>query len=474
MLLPRLLLAPVLLASAAVAADRAADPRPNIIVILADDLGWGDLGCYGQAFTRTPNLDRMAAEGMRFTQFYAGSAICGPSRCVLMTGLHTGHARIRGNQHSNLLPEDETVAKLLRRAGYATGLIGKWGLGENSSLTGLPSRQGFDYFFGYRTHQEAHNHFPPYLWRNDERVPLPNPVDPAHQGYTDHPVVFAEDRFLDEALRFLDDHRAQPFFLYFASALPHANNERFWATGDGMEVPDYGAYATQPWPDPNKGLAAMITRLDRDVGRLLAHLRELGLADNTLVLFASDNGPHHEGGQDMAILDSNGRWRGIKRDLTEGGLRVPGIAWWPGQIAPGQVSDQVGGFQDLLPTAAELARVKPIAPTDGLSLVPALRGQAQAPRPVMYWEITIWGSNQAVLLDGRWKAIRMSFRHAPLVLYDLANDPDETVDMAAQHPDLIARAETAMKAEHVDAADAPLVDAGPKPPADPTKRPPWN
>src|SRR5262245_10917967 len=298
---------------------------------------------------------------MRFRHFYAGSTVCAPSRCALMTGLHTGHCYIRGNAKTNLRPEDVTVAEVLKGAGYRTGLVGKWGLGHEGSA-GIPTRQGFDQFFGYLDQTHAHNYYPTFLLRNEERVRLPNVVPnegPVGQGVATQRAAYSPDLMAEEALAFLGRTGDQPFFLYFAPTLPHANNE---AGQKGMEVPDYGEYQNRAWPEPQKGLAAMISRLDRDVGRLLQRLKERGLAERTLVLFSSDNGPHREGGNNPDFFRSNGGLRGIKRDLYEGGIRVPLIARWPGKLPAGQVSDHVGSFADLLPTAAELAGVKLTGP----------------------------------------------------------------------------------------------------------------
>ncbi len=322
------------------AASHAASRRaPNLVLIVADDLGYGDLGCYGQRNIATPRPDRLAAEGMRFTRFYAGSTVCAPSRSVLMQGLHTGHCRVRGNAGRNnpmaqcLREEDLTLAEVVRGAGYATGLFGKWGLGDSPSAEpGLPRRQGFDAFFGYLNQQHAHNFFPTFLWRNEARVALPNEVpaeDRTGAGVATRRVAYSADLVTDEALAWIRQQRTNRFLLVFTPTLPHANNE---AGARGMEIPELGDYRDRPWPDPVKGHAAMVTRLDRDVGRLVDLLRELGLEKSTVVLFTSDNGPHREGGYQPEINDSNGPLRGIKRDLYEGGIRVPMIAWGPGRV----------------------------------------------------------------------------------------------------------------------------------------------
>lgn len=412
--------------------------KPNIIYILADDLGYGDLGCYGQERIRTPRIDSLAAGGMRFTDHYAGSTVCAPSRCTLMTGLHTGHCRIRGNARLPLEPSDVTVAEVLKRAGYTAGLIGKWGLGEEGS-TGVPNRKGFDYFFGYLNQRHAHNYYPEYLYRNEERVRLDNKVPKADEvgaGVAEEKIEYSHDLFAAEALRFVETNRQKPFFLYMALTIPHANNE---AGHQGMEVPSYAPYDNEDWPDAQKGHAAMITRMDRDIGRIVDKLEELGLDEDTLVLFSSDNGPHREGGADPKFFDSNGPLRGIKRDLYEGGIRVPMIARWPGVIAPGTTSSHVSAFWDVLPTLADVAGVRPPEDLDGISFLPALRGQeaAQAEHDYLYWEFHERGSKQAARL-GDWKGVRF-IRDDRFELYDLAKDRGETADLADTNTDVVAR-----------------------------------
>jgi arylsulfatase A-like enzyme len=416
-----------------------APPRPNIIFILADDLGYGDLGCYGQQTIQTPNLDRMAAEGMIFTDHYAGSTVCAPSRCCLMTGLHTGHAWIRGNDRLPLRPADVTVAELLKQAGYTTGIVGKWGLGEPDT-TGVPNQQGFDHWFGYLNQRHAHNYYPDYLWRNDRKVRLANEVTPVNPpgGVATQRVQYSHDLFTADALEFVRQNRRRPFFLYLAYTIPHANNE---AGRNGMEVPSYGPYANEDWPDPQKGHAAMITRMDGDIGRLLALLKRLRLDEKTLVLFSSDNGPHKEGGADPDFFDSNGALRGTKRDLYEGGIRVPLLARWPGRIAPGTGTPHVSAFWDFLPTCCELAGVTPPAGIDGVSYLPTLLGRPdlQKGHPYLYWEFHEQGKKQAVRM-GRWKGVRLNAAQdpdGPIELYDLAADLGEAENIADRHPDIV-------------------------------------
>ncbi len=419
-------------------------PQPNIIFVLADDLGYGDLGCYGQKTIQTPNIDRWATEGMRFTDHYAGSTVCAPSRCALMTGLHTGHSYVRGNKEIKPMGQlplpagTPTMPRMLKQAGYTTALIGKWGLGGPDS-TGTPNRQGFDYFFGYLCQRHAHNYYPEFLFRNDQRVPLKNKVagnrlDGA--GVATEKVEYSYDLMAADALKFVEENKKGPFFLYLAITIPHANNE---AGKKGMEVPDYGIYADRDWPDAQKGHAAMISRLDRDMGRLTRKLKDLGIEDNTIVFFTSDNGPHREGGADPDFFDSNGPLRGIKRDLYEGGIRVPLIARWPGRIAAGTTSDHVSAFWDFLPTFATLGGAEPPARTDGLCMVPTLLNisDKQKEHEFLYWEFHERGSNQAVRM-GRWKAVRFGAT-GKLELYDLETDLGETHDIAAQHPDVVAK-----------------------------------
>ncbi len=432
----------------------AASPgRPNIIFILADDLGYGDLGCYGQQMIKTPNLDRMAAEGMIFTDHYSGTCVCAPSRCSLMTGLHTGHTYIRGNSEVQPmgqlpLPADTvTLPKLLKQAGYTTALIGKWGLGGPDS-TGTPNKQGFDYFFGYLCQRHAHNYYPEFLFRNDERVSLGNEVRPVNppSGVATKRVQYSHDLFSAAALDFVARHKRQPFFLYLAYTIPHANNE---AGRNGMEVPSYGPYASELWPKPQKGHAAMITRMDADIGKLFARLKTLGLDEKTLVIFSSDNGPHKEGGADPEFFNSNGALRGQKRDLYEGGIRVPLIARWPGYIAAGSGTNHVCAFWDVLPTFCDLAAVTPPENIDGISFLPTLFGEPdrQEQHPYLYWEFHEQGKKQAVRM-GDWKAVRLNVAKSPdgpIELYNLKDDLGEERNVADQHPEIVRQMAEIMK-----------------------------
>jgi arylsulfatase A-like enzyme len=442
----------VLLAARANSADTSS--RPNIIIILADDLGYGDVGCYGQKRIQTPHIDRLAKEGLRFTDFYAGCTVCAPSRCVLMTGLHTGHAHIRGNagrerpEIQTLRASDVTVAEVLKTAGYATALCGKWGLGDEGSI-GTPNKQGFDFFFGYLNQFHAHNYYPAYLFKNEDRYPLKNVVPgdgPFGSGVATKQVEYSADVITAEALKWVEQHKDGPFFLYYSPTLPHANNE---GGKNGMEVPDLGPYANTDWPPQQKAHAAMISRLDSDIGRLLDLLKKLRIDDNTLVFFSSDNGPHREGGNDPDFNDSNGPLNGIKRDLTEGGIRVPFIARWPGKVTPG-VSHFAGGFQDLMPTLAEVAGATAALPSnlDGLSIVPTLVGrpEKQQPHDHLYWTFYERGGGQATRV-GEWKAIQQPI-NSPVRLYNLAKDIGEEHDVAAQQPDIVARLAATMKAAY--------------------------
>ncbi|MEY3174646.1 MAG: Arylsulfatase [Planctomycetota bacterium] len=442
--------------------------RPNIILILADDLGWGEAGCYGQQVIRTPRLDRMAQEGTRFTHFYAGATVCAPSRSVLMTGQHQGHTRVRGNAGRTnpaaqaLQDADLTVAEVVRSAGYRTALFGKWGLGNvGGAESGLPNRQGFEEFFGYLSQHHAHNHFPDYLWHNEQRVPLRNvivPMGPDGAGYAVEAVEYADDLFAERVLEFVSAEHSEPFFVFWSLVTPHANNERAAALGNGAHVPDFGPYAELDWPDQDKGHAAMITRLDGHVGRLLDRLQATGLAQQTLVLFSSDNGPHNESRHNLRRFNPSGPFSGTKRSLTDGGIRVPLLAWQPGVVPAGRVSEHVGSFADIMATAAELSGA-PLPPnTDSISLVPELTGapDRQGTHEYLYWEFHEGGFRQACLFEGRWKAIRSL--GGSLQLFDTAADPAEQQNVAEQHP-AIAR----QTAEFLDKARVPSPDWVPKP-----------
>lgn len=431
------------------AAKQTRQPRsrkPNIIFILADDLGYGDLSCYGQQKFATPNIDRIAAEGLRFTQVYAGSTVCAPSRCALMTGFHTGHALVRGNKPNGglpLRPEDVTVAEILKQANYATGGFGKWGLGVENT-TGHPNRQGFDQWFGYLDQTHAHFYYTDHLFKNAEKVKLDG-------------KAYSHDLIVDEALEFIRQNKERPFFLYFSPTIPHAS----------LEVPDdslkkyLGKYPEKPFPGanytkqetPHAAFAAMVDRLDQSVGRMMALVKELDLDRDTIVFFTSDNGPHREGGGDPEFFKSSGPLRGIKRDLYEGGIRVPMIARWPGKIKAGAISDQVWAFWDFLPTAAAIAGVKPPKKIDGISMLGSLLGRAQKHHDYLYWEFFERGFQQAMRMQN-WKAVRLA-QGKPLELYDLEKDVEEQNNLATRHPEVIARLESLLKQVRSESADWP-------------------
>ena len=438
-------------------AKAASAIRPNIIYVLVDDMGYGDPSCFGQKKLKTPHLDAMAAGGLRLTNHYAGSTVCAPSRCVLMTGLHTGHCTVRSNGNVKLRKDDITVAQVLKKAGYSTACIGKWGVGR----PGLddPNGHGFDYFYGYVCMNHAHNCYPEFIVRNGQKVPLRNVLEerwktrkvPPGAGVAAKKVDFVPHLCQKEVIQFIDKNKDKdkPFFLYYALNIPHANNE---GGGKGMEVPSYGEFADKDWPDPEKGFAAMISYIDGYVKEILDKLQQTGLDKNTLVMFTSDNGPHQEGGHKMEYFDSNGQLRGMKRDLYEGGVRVPTIAKWPGVIKPGRQSDHVSAFQDIMPTLAELAGV-PCPKTDGISMVPTVLGKGKQKRhDHLFWEFYEGGGKKAVL-KGKWKGIRLNtFRKpdGPIQLYDITKDISERKDLASEHPDIVADMARIMKEEHED------------------------
>lgn len=433
----------------------AAAARPNIIYILADDLGYGDLGSYGQKLIRTPRLDAMAAQGIRFTQHYAGAPSCHPSRCVLFTGLHTGHSRIRANSDRPLLPEDFTITQMMKKAGYKTGVVGKWALGQEETA-GAPWEQGVDEFLGYLDQTHAHTYYPDHLWKNGQRLEIP-------ENQMGKRAVYSHDLFVEQTLDFIRRQKEGPFFFYAALTIPHAE----------MAVPeDSLAEYRGKWPEPKTFpgsktycpqdqpravRAAMITRMDRDIGRILDLLDELKIADNTLVMFSSDNGPITAGGADPDFFDSNGPLRDLKFTLYEGGIREPFIARWPGKIASGTTSGLVSDFADIMPTLAEVSGAE-AKKGDGRSILPALLGKTdgQAKRDIFYWE----AAPQQALRQGDWKAYRRA-PEAPIELYDLSKDIGETTDLASQMPDKVAELEKLMQESRTDSAEFPL-DKKPK------------
>ncbi|WP_217697128.1 arylsulfatase [Pseudocolwellia agarivorans] len=439
--------------------------KPNIIFILADDLGYADIGVYGQEKITTHHLDQMAKQGTMFTDFYSGSTVCAPSRAVLMTGKHLGHNRIRGNgknESQMLLPHDFTVAEMLKNAGYSTALIGKWGLGDIGS-TGTPDKQGFDHYFGFLNQVHAHNHYPEWLWRNGEKVKLNNIVEPIKRSYTnfiggvakpENRKDYAGDLFLNESIEYIEKQSkaSNPFFLYLAVTTPHANNEADmvdWA--HGMEVPNYDKYADTSWPEAQKGYAAMVDHLDKSVGTILSKLRELNIDDNTIVIFTSDNGPHAEAGNIPEYFDSNGKYRGIKRDLYDGGIRVPMIVWGPGLIAENKVTEHISYFGDFMATAAEFAGVAVPENTDSVSFLPSIvkENKEQKQHDHLYWEFYEHGSRQAIRKDN-WKAVRQPMFTGNIELYDLTTDAEENIDVSSQHPELVKEFELLFTAAHVN------------------------
>ncbi len=405
--------------------------KPNIVWIMLDDLGYADPGCYGQQQIRTPNIDRLAAEGMRFTDAYAGCTVCAPSRSVLMTGLHTGHTPVRINPGGvPLAEEDITVGDVLHGAGYRTGCFGKWGLGD-ARTTGVPWKHGFDEFFGYLHQVHAHTYYPEFLWDNDRRYELPGNRDGQHGQWS-------ADLIAERSFDFIRRNRQQPFLLYAAYTLPHGH----------YEIPDEEPYTDRDWPAAEKKYAAMVTRADAHIGRLMSLLKEYKLEENTIVFFTSDNGGGSGGGHKTSFFHSNAPLRGEKRSMYEGGIRVPMIARWPGKIQPGATSPVPWAFQDFLPTAAELAGAGTPPNLDGVSVLPVLRGEARSlPREYLYWELSKWnfrerrvdpkGFEQA-LRAGEWKVVRPA-TGAPLELYNLAEDIGETRNLAGDKPDVAAR-----------------------------------
>ena len=439
--------------------------RPNVVYILTDDLGYAELGCYGQKKIRTPNIDRLAAEGMRFTQHYSGNPVCAPSRCTLMTGYHTGHAQVRGNRQVGgkegwvlgatiggqwPLSEDTfTVGHLFQRAGYATGAFGKWGLGRVGT-TGDPQRQGFDHFFGYICQRQAHTFYPRHLWKDGEIVRISGNEYGQQKSYS-------HDLIADEALKFIRANKDRPFFLYVPFTIPHV----------ALQVPeDSLAEYRGRWPDPpydgSKGYVAhenpracyagMVTRMDKDVGRIMALLDELGLDDNTLVIFSSDNGPTFAGGADSEFFESAGPLRGLKASVYEGGIRVPFIARWPGRIRAGSESDHVSAFWDFLPTCAELLGQNPPAGIDGISMLPTLLERpGQKEHEHLYWELR---GQQAVRM-GDWKAVRLK-PDRKIQLYNLRTDPGEQNDVADRNPEVLTRIERILTEGRTDSDVFPL------------------
>ena len=438
-----------LFATFALAASiHASEPKkPNIIFIMADDLGYAEVGCYGQKKIKTPSLDKLAAQGMRFTQYYAGNAVCAPSRCVLMTGLHSGHAYIRNNSETKPdgqrpIPADTlTIARILQSLGYATGMIGKWGLGMHDS-TGDPQKQGFDHVFGYYCQRHAHNHYPTFLWRNAQKVPLEGNAGTATGKQHAH------DLFEKESLDFIRKNKDKSFFLYLPFTIPHValqvpEDSLAEYKGKWDDPPYKGGKGYQPHPHPRAAYAAMVTRMDRTIGRILDLVRELGLDDDTIICFTSDNGPTHGGvgGSDSIFFASAGALRGFKGSLFEGGVRVPMIVRWPGRVPAGRTTDHIAAHQDVLPTLCQVAGAKTPKGLDGISFTPTILAKGdQKQHEYLYWEFPGYGGQQAVRL-GDWKAIRQDMHkgNTQLQLYNLAKDIGETTNVAADNPLVIER-----------------------------------
>lgn len=434
----------------------------NVIYILADDLGYGDIGCYGQTKIHTPNIDKMAKEGMLFTQHYAGCTVSAPSRCSLMTGLHTGHSQIRGNKEINpegqqpMATDTYTLGKLMKSAGYTTGIFGKWGLGYPGSSS-VPSTMGFDEFFGYNCQRQAHSYYPDHLWHNNDTVFL-------HENDNEGRKVYSQDLIHEQALKFIRDNKDRPFYAMLTYTLPHAElnlpHDSIYSLYENAfeEVPYDGKMGYHPSEKPYASFAAMVTRLDKYVGDVMAELKELGLDKNTIVIFTSDNGPHREGGANPDYFKSYGSLRGIKRDVYEGGIRVPMVAWCPGKIKAGIKTDHVSAFWDVMPTLAELTGVTLPEPGDGVSFLPTLYSkEGQKQHDYLYWEFHELNGREA-LRCGNWKLIRQPIVGKTILeLYDLSNDIHEDHNLAQQNPEKVKELEILMDGARTE---SPLFNFG--------------
>ena len=445
-----------------------AQQNPNVVFILADDLGYGDVGCYGQKLIETPNIDKLASYGMRFTQYYAGTSVCAPSRSSFMTGQHTGHTPIRGNYE--IEPEGQfplpdsafTIAEMFKKAGYATGGFGKWGLGYPGS-EGVPNKQGFDEFYGYNCQRQSHNYFPDHLWNNDKRIDLLNSITNQTQ--------YAPDLIQQKTLDFIEANKSKPFFLYLAYTLPHAALQL--PAGDSVfehykkkfkerskPIKPWNGAGYEPQAYPHAAYAAMVTKLDNYVGEVMRKLKESGLDKNTLVIFTSDNGPHIEGGNTPGFFNSNGGFRGIKRQLYEGGIREPMIAYWPGVIRKNQASDFICAAWDFFPTFAQMINQSLTFDLEGTSILPTLIGKGkQKQHEYLYWEFHEDGGRQAVRMDN-WKGVRenlMKDLNEPLQLFNLANDPAEKNNVASQNPLIVKEIEMIIKEAHVENPNFPFI-----------------
>ncbi|MBN2651025.1 MAG: arylsulfatase [Spirochaetales bacterium] len=410
--------------------------EPNIIYILADDLGYGDLGCYGQKDIKTPNLDKMASEGLLFTNHYSGAPVSAPSRCSLLTGKHTGQAYIRSNKEylpsgqEPLAESETTIATILQQDSYKTALIGKWGLGMNKTQ-GDPHRHGFDFYYGYLCQREAHNHFPTFLFRDGKKEPL-------------EVNSYSQDLFTKEAINFIESNKDEKFFLYLAYAIPHAR----------LQIASVKPYQHEPWVESKKRYAAMITKMDKDIGKIIEKLTDLNIDKNTLVIFSSDNGPHMEGGANPSYFNSSGGLRGIKRDLYEGGIRVPMIAWWPETIKKGRKTDHISAFQDIFPTLADLTGNQPPANITGISLVPLILGNEESNKKheYLYWEFQEKRGSRAVRM-GDWKGIELNISSIlpnRFELYNLKEDPFERNNLADKYPEITAKIKEIMSSARTE------------------------
>ena len=446
--------------------------QPNIILIMADDLGYQELGCYGQKWIKTPHIDKLAAEGIKFTNFYAGNAVCAPSRCCLLTGKHPGHAWVRNNGDPKLpeelrekygwefpgqnpIPATEvTIAEMLKQKEYATAAIGKWGLGHFGT-SGDPNSQGFDLFYGFNCQRHAHNHYPNFLWRNDVKEMQPG-NDRTLNGET-----YSQDQFTKVALEFIRENQKRPFFLYLPFAIPHLSiqvtEESLAEYKDVIPEEDYVHKGYLKHPYPRAGYAAMITHMDRDIGKIMSLIEELQLDENTVVMFTSDNGPTYDrlGGSDSDFFESANGFRGLKGSLYEGGIRVPLIACWPGKIPAGTTSDLISASWDFLPTIADLTGTKAPKPIDGISMAPTLLGNEnhQSEHEFLYWEFAAYGGQQAVRM-GEWKGIRQNLlKKNPELkteLYHLESDPSESNDVADEHPEIVKQIEQLFDEQHIN------------------------
>jgi arylsulfatase A-like enzyme len=441
---------------------------PNIIYILVDDMGVGDLSMFGQTSFSTPNIDKLAKDGMLFTNHYCGSTVSGPSRACLMTGKHTGNQSVRGNQPTpQVIGDDEvTIAKVLNEKGYSTAVIGKWGIGHPVPLDD-PQKKGFDYSYGYLNMWHAHNCFPDFLYRNGQKEMLEGNAQTTNPDgsprFADMPEGtgvakpdarkhFTADLFLEDASFFIEVNKNNPFFLYYAMNLPHANNE---ASPDGMEVPDFGEFTDMDWPRTAKGFAQMMRIIDNHVGAMVAKLEELGIAENTIIMFASDNGAHSEGGHKVEFFNSNGNTRGKKRDFYDGGIRTPFIVKWPKVVKPSSTSDHLSAFWDVLPTFCDIVKAEKPKDIHGISFLSTLEGKQkkQKKHDYLYFEFYEEGGKQAIV-SADWKYVKLNVRQGDgqkqtvAELYNLRSDPEEQFNIIDKHPKVVTQMEKYLKEAH--------------------------